>query len=91
MAQEREFEEFEFGEHRGPIIDEWWDWDGYGVIFYCWRCRRLHIFTKTVGELHITPVGAFTDSWRAGLGDYGPEYAAYEKIVRKAREMGLPV
>ena len=57
--------------HRGPIIDEAWDWDGGYVIFYCKKCRRLQIFRRKlisgVSELFMGE-----KEWELIVEDYKP-------------------
>ena len=83
-------EYFKYEGHYGPIISENYDWNGGHTIFYCLKCRKLHIF-------EVDEVSSNTEflmgmrNWHISLKDYTEKYCAYQEIVEKARKMGIKI
>jgi hypothetical protein len=65
--------------HGGPILSQSGDLENYNVVFYCKKCRRLHLYTNVL----------LGDEWQQKLEDYDEQYVAFEELRAKAEAMGL--
>jgi len=79
-------DEYKIGKHKGPIVSYEGDWDGEFTIFYCFKCKKLHIHKKMLmsgtSELLIGEI-----IWGYSLEDYTEKYIAYPEVKEKAEKM----
>jgi hypothetical protein len=81
---------FKIGKHEGPLLSEFYDWDGGYTIFYCYSCKKMHIFrTELVSDTTEITKGEL--NWGSWLQDYDERYIGFEKYKAECERLGLEV